>query len=120
MTVQTGHDNKWAGTQNVVNLEISGTEGTSRRLYITDPLNKGQVQNFTFTNVKNLGVVKVLRVELGAGSDRWYWESIVLRNSEQHQYTFVYNKWLSNSGKKSKPKFVALGYRAGNVYVLCR
>ena len=117
----TGND-KYATTESGVNLNITGTEGTSRQLRITDTLNRGQTQTFTYTNVKSLGEVKTLDVGLGEGHDGWYLEYIVLQNAGRSgsQYICIYKGWLSNNKKDhTNPQTVTLtcSEESGKLYV---
>ena len=117
VTVRTGNENQYSGTETDVYLTITGSEGTSRELVITDKLFRNQAQTFTFTNVGNVGVVSSLHVRLGPGSDGWEFESITLQNA-QSQYSFVYGNWLSKYGTEN-PQDVTFLYSedTGQFYV---
>ena len=68
-------------------------------------------------------MVNSLRVELGAGADGWYLESIILQNVKNTQagtsgdhYSFIYEGWMSNKdGDHANPRTVTLTPREGNV-----
>ena len=109
VTVMTGNENQYSGTETDVYLTITGSEGTSRELVITDKLLRNQAQTFTFTNIGNVGVISSLNVRLGPGRDGWEFESIVLQNT-QNQYSFVYGNWLSNWHGREYPQDVTLIY----------
>ena len=117
VTVRTGNENQYSGTETDVYLTITGSEGTSRELVITDKLFRNQAQTFTFTNVGNVGVVSSLHVRLGTGQDGWEFESITLQNA-QSQYPFVYADWLSNY-ETEYPQDVTLIYSedTGQLYI---
>ena len=114
VTVRTGNENQYSGTETDVYLTITGSAGTSRELVITDKLFRNQAQTFTFTKVGNVGVVSSLHVRLGPGTDGWDFESITLQNPRS-QYSFVYGKWLSNYGTKN-PEDVTL-IDPGKLYI---
>ena len=83
-----------------VTLKITGSRGTSRELIITDYLRAGQTQTFTFKNVKDIGEVKGLYVEI-AGTDGWSLDTITLKNTGTQspgEYRFTYHNCLDGDG----------------------
>ena len=118
VTIRTGNDQS-SGTESDVYLTITGSEGTSRELVITDKLFRNQAQTFTFTNagIGNVGVVSSIHVRLGPGWDAWEFESITLLIA-QSQYSFVYGNWLSKYGTEN-PQDVTFLYSddTGQFYI---
>ena len=98
-----------AGSYDDVILEIRGSRGTSRQLTITEDLDRGKTQTFTFTDVKDLGIVQSLYVEI-LDDDGWLFEQIIVKNTATNdEYTFQYNDWLDGDGESSVLLTLAAG-----------
>ena len=92
-------------------LQIIGDKlGKTRHLTITDSLDKGKTQHFVFFNVKNVGTMIGLRVEI-LGHDGWALDNITMENAAaERNYTFVFNDWLDKD-RPYRPMVILSEYK---------